>query len=213
MQIIEIVDVRENPPGMGIVLQIEKDAIDLIEFAFWVNGLFRELISVGFANLTGFVGPGVPNVGTKIMDVVRFFLPNPKQFVQTIFEIGFPNRQNGQFLLKVVLVDDAEFLNGVSRGSVFPVGPNRIIGIPDSVLKDILDVLLEDFICGGHAPYYKGKAAIHGGLNSYFIILIVGPVIPAFHRFRGHRQNVIQERRRFAFGFNGHFLVCFLKNG
>ena len=90
VEVFEVEDVREDATGLRIVLQIIKDAVDLVEFAFGIDGFLAELISIGFADRTGLVGPGIPDVGVEVMDVVALLLPNPKDFVDRGAEADFP---------------------------------------------------------------------------------------------------------------------------
>ena len=63
MQIFKVIDIRHDATGIRVMLQIVKDAVDLVEFPFGVDGLFAKLIAIGFANGAGLIGPRVPDVG------------------------------------------------------------------------------------------------------------------------------------------------------
>ena len=47
------------------------------------------------------------------------------------------NRDDWEFLLQIITVHDTEFLNRVGGSSIFPVGTDGIIRIPNSILQDI----------------------------------------------------------------------------
>ena len=76
-----IVNISKHAATEWSVLQIIEQAVDLVEFALFVLMFDAKLIAVRFADATIWVGPLVPNVRIKIIDVVGFFLPNPKNFV------------------------------------------------------------------------------------------------------------------------------------
>lgn len=150
MQVFEIIDVGHDSSGMRIVLQIEEDSVYLIEFTFRIDGFLSKLVAVGLTDASVFIGPGIPYVGMKVMDVVALFLPDPKYLIKTALEGSLSYGENRQFLLKIITVDDAEFLDGMCRCPVFPVWSYGIIGIPDSVVQDVIHVVDEYLICYGH---------------------------------------------------------------
>ena len=86
VQILKVVDVGEDAPGLRIVFEVEKHSVHLVEFALGIYALFAELIAVRFADRACFVRPTVPYMRIQIMHVVAFFLPNPKDFVYCGFE-------------------------------------------------------------------------------------------------------------------------------
>ena len=62
MQISMIVNICKHAAAEWCVLQIIKQAIDLVEFAFFVLMLDTKLITIGFTNTSIWVSPLVPNV-------------------------------------------------------------------------------------------------------------------------------------------------------
>ena len=67
------------------------------------------------------------------MNVVGLFLPDPQEFIHCRLPVGSPKCQNGEFLLELIAVDDAELLDCVGRGAVLPAGTDRQVRIPDAV--------------------------------------------------------------------------------
>ena len=63
MEVFKVVDVGHDAAGVGVVFQIEKNAVHLVEFAFGINRFFRELVAIGFANRAILIGPRIPNMG------------------------------------------------------------------------------------------------------------------------------------------------------
>lgn len=69
MQILKIVKVGQDPTGAGVVLQVIKDPVHLIEHALLVLMLDAHLIAIGLADGAGFIGPGVPYMAVQIVNV------------------------------------------------------------------------------------------------------------------------------------------------
>ena len=87
------------------------------------------------------------------MDVVGLFLPDPQQLVHSCFPVGPAEGQDGELLLQIVAVDDAEFFDGVGGRAVLPVGTDVLIGVPDAVVKDLPNVLHKDLIGVAHDTF------------------------------------------------------------
>ena len=94
------------------------------------------------------------------MDVVALLLPNPKKLIEAGLKSGPANREDREFLGEVVGVHDSEFLDGVGRGSIFPVRADGKVGVPDSFLEDLVHVFNEDFIGVTHGGNYNLKRNI-----------------------------------------------------
>ena len=124
MQILEIIDVREDPPRGRIVFKIVEHAVHLIEFALLIYALLAQLIAVRLADGTVFVRPAVPDMRIEFADIVGLFLPNPENFVYTAFKCRAAQRENGKFLSQIVSVYHAEFLDGVRLRAVRPMRPH-----------------------------------------------------------------------------------------
>ena len=154
---------------------------------------YAKLITVGFANRSGFIRPRIPNVAMEVMDVIRFLLPNPKQFIQAAFECGAANRKNWQFFLQIITVYNAKFLDGMSRSPIRPMGTDGIIGIPNSVLQNILHIINKNTVCTWHGNLPSSlKKSIKkkvGLINLY----------PHFLLFQN--VNLLQDVQNFFFRF------------
>ena len=62
VQILKIIEVRENAPGGGVVLQIIQHPVHLVKLPLGIGVLLPQLIAVGLADGTGAICPGVPDV-------------------------------------------------------------------------------------------------------------------------------------------------------
>ena len=87
------------------------------------------------------------------MDVVGLFLPDPQQLVHSCFPVGPAEGQDGEFLLQIVPVDDAKFFDGVGGRAVLPVGTDVLVGVPNAVVQDLLNVLHKDLIGVAHDTF------------------------------------------------------------
>jgi hypothetical protein len=66
----------------------------------------------------------------EIVNIVRFFLPDPKKLIDAGFPVCVTQRHDRELFLQVISVYNAEELNGMRRGFVFPSGAYVAIGIP-----------------------------------------------------------------------------------
>ena len=80
VEVLEVVDVGENAAGGGIVLQVVQHPVHLVHVALGIVVLHAQLIAVGLADGAGLVGPGVPDFGVQVVDVVGLLLPDPQHF-------------------------------------------------------------------------------------------------------------------------------------
>ena len=131
--------------------EVIEHAVDLIEHALLVLVLDAKLIAVGLADGTGFVRPGIPDVGGEVVDVVGFFLPDPEELVHCAFEVCAAQREDGKLLLQIVAVDKAKFFDRVGGGAVLPVGTDGEVVVAHAVLENVEAVGAEDLIGIAHA--------------------------------------------------------------
>ena len=82
----------------------------------------------------------------EVMDVVALLLPNPKKLIKAGLEISSADGEDWELFAQIITIDDAEFLNGVSWGSVCPVWTDWIISVPGSVVKNIVHILDKNII-------------------------------------------------------------------
>ena len=150
VKIFEVVKIGENAAGSGVVLEIVEHAVDLVEQAFFVLVLYAELIAVGLADGAGFVGPGVPDVGGKVVDVVGLFLPDPEKLIHRALEVGAAKRENGELPLQIIAVDKTELLDGMGGCAVGPVGADGKVIVAHTVLQNIKAVGAKDLISVTH---------------------------------------------------------------
>ena len=150
MQVGKIVEVRQDAPRGRIMLQVIEHAIHLIEHPLFILVLHAELVAVGLADAAALVRPRVPDVGGEVVDVIAFFLPDPQKLVHRALPIGAAQREDGEFPLQVVAVDDAEFLDRVRRGPVLPARTHGKLRVPHAVFQNVLAVPAKNLIGIAH---------------------------------------------------------------
>ena len=150
MEVLKIIDIGHNAAGSRVVLQIVEHTVHLIHVPLGVVVLHGKLIAVGLADGASLVSPLVPDFRVQVMDVVGLLLPDPQQLVHRRFPVGPPQGQDGEFLLQVVAVHNAEFLDGVGGGAVLPVGADFPVGVPDAVFQNIPAIFNETDIGVAH---------------------------------------------------------------
>ena len=154
-EIRKIINVSHNSAGRWIVFQVPDDLIDLVHISLRIVVFDTELIAVCFADGTRLICPGIPDAGAKIMHIVALCLPDPEQFVNGGFPKGPADGENREFLRKVVAVDNAEALDGVSRRPVFPAGTDRQICIPCTVIENLTAILNKYLVSSAHNSLLK----------------------------------------------------------
>ena len=153
MQVFKIVDVRQNPAGGGVVLQIVDHPVNLVEHAFLVLVPDAQLVAVGLADGAVLSHPFVPDMAAQVCDAVRLFLPDPQQLVHGAFPVGAPQGHDGKFLGQVVAVHHAEFFNGMRRCSVLPVGANLQIFVGKAVFQNVPARFLIQLVSIAHVGF------------------------------------------------------------
>ena len=113
--------------------------------------LNAHLIAVRLADRTGLICPGVPNVGRKVLHVVRLLLPNPKHFVERGLPIGAADGEDRELFFEVIAVHDAEFFDGMRGRAVFPSWTHMQILVGKAIRKDILAGFDKNLVCVAHA--------------------------------------------------------------
>ena len=149
----KVVDIGQDSAAGGVMLQIVEHPVHLIHVSLGIVVLDGQLIAVSLADGAGLIRPLIPDPGVEVMDVVGLFLPDPQQLVHSCFPVGPAEGQNRKLLLQIVAVDDAEFFDGVGGRAVLPVGTDVLIGVPDAVVKDLLNVLHKDLIGVAHDTF------------------------------------------------------------
>ena len=153
---MEVVDIGHDAAGGGVVLQVVEHPVHLVHVPLGIVVFHGELIAVGLADRAGLVGPLVPDVGVQVVNVVGLLLPDPQQLVHRRLPVGAAQGQNGEFLLQVVPVDNAEFLDGMGGCAVLPSRTDLPVGVPDAVGENFTAVLNKAFVSiahGGHSLY------------------------------------------------------------
>ena len=150
VQILKVVDIRQDAAAGGVVLQVIQHAIHLIHLPLRVPVLHRQLVAVGLADGAALVRPAVPDVSPQVVDVVGLLLPDPQQLVDAGLEVRPADGEDGELHLQVVAVDDAEFLHRVCGCAVLPVGTHVLIRVPHAVGEDLPAVFLEYAVCVAH---------------------------------------------------------------
>ena len=145
-----VVDIGHNAARCGIVFKVKQHSVHLIHIALGVAMLHAELVAVSLADRACFVCPGVPHMGSQLVNIVAFFLPYPQKLVDSRFPEGAADRENGKLLGKVIAVYDAELFDRVRALAVVPFRADIQIGVPNAVFKYILAVCDKNFISSAH---------------------------------------------------------------
>ena len=98
MQILMHIDICHDPPAVRIVFQVVDHTIHLIHHALPVLMFYLHLIPICFSDRAVFIRPTVPDMTVQIVDIIGFFLPDPKQLVGTAFDSGPSQSQRRKFL-------------------------------------------------------------------------------------------------------------------
>ena len=144
------VDVGNNSTAVWGVLEVVQHLVYLVHVPFGVVTFYAKLVTIRFADGASFVRPTIPNVTVQIVDVVALFLPNPKQFVNGGFESGTSKCDDGELFLEVVSVYLAKHLACVGGSAVVPASADILGAVFPAVSKDILHVLLKNYISFAH---------------------------------------------------------------
>ena len=75
------INIGHDPSAVRIVLKIKKNYVYLIHHSLFILMLHTQLITVGFSDGTVLIGPAVPDMAVKIMDIVGFLLPDPEDLI------------------------------------------------------------------------------------------------------------------------------------
>ena len=153
VEVVVVVEAGEDAPGGGVVLQIVEHPVHLVHLPLGVLVLDPQLVAVGLADGAVPVGPGVPDVGVEVADVVGLPLPDPQQLVHRVPKGHFSEGLDGKLLPEVVAVDNPEALDGVGGGPVGPPGPDRQVRVPGPVGQNLLAVGKEDFVGIAHGVF------------------------------------------------------------
>ena len=70
VQILMHINVRHDPAGKGIVLEVIDHAVHLIEHSFLILMLYTQLIAVCLADAAVLIRPLVPDMAVQVVDVV-----------------------------------------------------------------------------------------------------------------------------------------------
>ena len=130
------------------------------------------MIAVCLSDRTACVCPTVPYMAMQIVHVIRFFLPDPKYFVNCRLKIGFSERYNRKFFRKIISVYDTKLLDGMSGRAVSSYGSDFEFGIPNPVIKNISTRVNENFICFTHISSSVCVACFYYGIRFNFRLLL-----------------------------------------
>ena len=154
MKILMHIEIRHDPTAVRVRFQIVDHPVHLVHHAFPILMLHLHLISVGFPDGAVRIRPAVPDMAVQIMDIVGFFLPDPKHFVGTALDSRPPERQCRKFLRQVIPVHHPELLDRISFRPVRPMGPDLLSFRTRSVLQNILTHLNKNMIRCAHLPSF-----------------------------------------------------------
>ena len=97
VQILMHVDVRHDSSAVWIVFQIIQYTVDLIHHALFILVLYSQLIPVGLSYGSVFICPAIPNMAVQIVNIIRFFLPDPQDLIKSTFQCCSPKCQCRKF--------------------------------------------------------------------------------------------------------------------
>ena len=89
-------------------------------------------------------------MAAQVGDAVGFLLPDPQKLPDAGFPIRPPQRHDREFLLQVIPVDHAEFLDRMGRRAVIPMGAHLQIGIPDAMVQNFPASCAVNLVCFTH---------------------------------------------------------------
>ena len=150
MQIRMHINICHNTTAVRIVFQIIDHAVYLIHHAFLILMLYAHLISICFSDGTGLIRPFVPHMTVKIIDIVRFLLPDPEHLICTALNRSSAQGQCREFLGQVIAVYHAKLFYGVSTGSVLPFRSHPFSLCAGSVFNNIFTHIDKNVICVTH---------------------------------------------------------------
>ena len=151
MQILKGVDIGHDAAGCRIVLQIKQDTVHLVKHTFLILVLHAQLVTVGLTNGAVFLGPLVPNMAAQITDTVGLLLPDPQQFIQGGLPVGAAQGHQRKFFLQIIAVDHTEFLYGMGRSTILPMGADLQIGVIKAILQNVFTSLDIQLVSSAHA--------------------------------------------------------------
>ena len=108
--------------------------------------LYAQLIAVSLADAAVLVRPGIPDMRGEVGDVVGFLLPYPQYLIHGALEVYLSYSLNGELPAKVVAVDDAEALYGMSGHAVRPMRTYVVILIRKALGEYFFAVLYKYLI-------------------------------------------------------------------
>ncbi len=148
MQVLMDIQIRHDPAAVRIVLEVIDYPVSLVEHPFFIHMLYPHLITVGFSDRTRLIRPAIPDMALKLMNIIRFLLPDPQHLIRTALNRSPPKRQRRKFLRQIITIHYPEPLNGISRAPVFPLRADllpagirsMIYNIPAHLYKDSVSV-------------------------------------------------------------------------
>ena len=121
MQILMHIEIGHDPTAERIVFQIVDHPIGLIHHPLLILMFYAHLIAVGLSDGSVLVRPGIPDMTVKVMNIVGFFLPDPKHFIRRTLKRRPPKRQDRKLLRQIIPVHHAKLFDRISRCAILPV--------------------------------------------------------------------------------------------
>ena len=121
MQIRMYIDIGQDTAAERVVFEVIDHAVHLIHHSLFVDVLYAHLIAVRLSDRTVLICPFIPDMTVQVMDIVRFFLPDPEHFIRTALDRRFPQRDRRKFFGKIIAVHHAEFFDRIGTAAVLPV--------------------------------------------------------------------------------------------
>ena len=137
------------------MLQVPQHLVYLVHVPLRVVVLYAQLVAVGLAYGAVLVGPGVPDSGAQVVDIVALGLPYPQKLVYCRLPIGAADGEYGELLRQIVTVHDAELFHRVGALAVFPAGAHFPVRIPDAVVQNVPAILDKYLISSAHAVFSR----------------------------------------------------------
>ena len=147
MKILMYINISHNTTAIRIILKIIKNPVNLIHHSFPVLMFHTQLITICLTDRTIFICPAIPDMAVKIMDVIRFLLPDPQNLIHGAFQCCFTKCQCRKFFPEVITIDHTKFLDGICRSAILPYRADFLAFCTGAVLDHIFTHIYKGNIC------------------------------------------------------------------
>ena len=150
MQIFMHINIRHDSSAVWIILKVIDYTVHLIKHAFFILVLYAHLISISLSDRTVFIRPTVPDMTVKIIDIIRFLLPDPQKLIRTAFDCCSSKCQCRKFFRQIIPVHNSEFLDRICRCSIFPYRSYFFASGIGTVIDNVTAHIDKYFVCITH---------------------------------------------------------------